>query len=136
VPADGLDTLAWADVAAKLLDPVELQEDRSRLSLEPYLGLSDEQSESISAFAAEVQAGIDAASPGERRRIYELLGLRGTVSCGGDDGVCLSRIRHRFRVDWESLLTIRHRDREFVNVKTVFLSAGSGLAVPAQKVAE
>jgi site-specific DNA recombinase len=206
VPAEGIDTLAWADMAAKLLDPVklqegltaaraeyqrasdhrgdqltaidrdlaqrrarlsrildeqldapagsetarllagkareierqlvQLQEDRSRLASKPHLGLSDEQSESIAAFAAEVQAGIDAASPGERRRICELLGLRGTVSCGGDDGVCLSRIRHRFRVEWESLLTVRHSDREFVNVKTVFLSDAGGTSVQVQKVVE
>ena len=60
----------------------------------------------LEAFAAQMQAGLDRASPADRHRIFKLLRLRGTVRPDPEHGVQLKR--HRFAIDWTALLELRH----------------------------
>jgi site-specific DNA recombinase len=102
-----------------------LQADRAERAAAPHAGLSDAQVLTLTEFAAQVRAGIPAATPAERRQIFELLGLKGTVRRDDTDGLRLSQT-HGFRVDWDGLIPVRCNDREFVNVKTVHLTDASG----------
>jgi site-specific DNA recombinase len=112
-----------------------LQAGRAELANAPHTGLSDEQVLTLTEFAAQVRAGIPAATPAERRQIFELLTLRGTIYRDDAHGYRLSRV-HGFRVSWDGLIPIRCSGREFVNVKTIHLTEASGASAPVQKAVE
>ena len=67
-------------------------------------GLSDTEAAAVVRFAETARLGLDAATPAERRTLYELLRLRGRV-LHNPDGVRLGR-RNRFRIDWEAAIPL------------------------------
>jgi site-specific DNA recombinase len=81
------------------------------LEAQPVAGLSDDDIEAIEQFAAEVREGLDVATPAERHRIFELLGLRGTVLEDPENGVQMKR--RKFSIDWQAILPLRHETTRF-----------------------
>jgi site-specific DNA recombinase len=71
-------------------------------------GLSPDDVQSLQAFAAEVRAGLGYLGDGEKRRIYELMNLRGAVRTD-PAGVRVGQ-RHRYVIDWQAVLPLRNSD--------------------------
>jgi hypothetical protein len=95
-----------------------LQAEHAQLAAEPRPGLSDSQIHELTAFAAEVCQGVEHATPAERRLIFQLLQLKGTVRRDDEHGRKFA-LKHRFSVAWEAIIPLRHSDREFVKRRTV-----------------
>ena len=83
---------------------------KAELKAIPLGGLSEEETLSLEAFAAEIRAGIHEATPQELRRVVELLRLRGVVRAAADDepGVRLGRRLRRFVVDWDAVYRLQN----------------------------
>ena len=64
--------------------------ERDALAGRSAAGLTEDDAADIVAFAARMVAGMDAATPADRRALYELLRVRGTVTPAAD-GVRLGR---------------------------------------------
>jgi len=104
-----------------------LQAEREQLAQAPHGGLAPAEIAALEAFAAQVRAGLAAATVAERRRIVELVDLRATVACD-ERGLQLGK-RHRFRVQWTAvppLQEVRCTAGEFVNIQTVVLNTADG----------
>lgn len=71
-------------------------------------GLSAEDAESLEAFAAEVRRGFANFTRADIRQVFELLQLRLTVK-EDPEGIKLGR-GHRFAVDWEASIQLRHSE--------------------------
>jgi site-specific DNA recombinase len=68
-------------------------------------GLSDNDAEALEHFAATIREGIEAATPAERRRIYELLRLHVIVQQGTSErAVTLGR--NRFDLEWQAVVKL------------------------------
>jgi site-specific DNA recombinase len=115
--------------------------ERARLDGEPTAGLSDDQADSLLQFSDEVRAGIDVASePGEagalhRRRVFQLLRLRGTVRLDPEHGVPVG-VKHRVTVEWDAAITLRGIGREMTNIQTVVANATSPTIAPNTATSE
>lgn len=73
-------------------------------------GLSEAEVLSIQAFAAEVALGIKHATPADRRKLYKMLQIHGTIhtaTANDPDSVRLTR-RACFRVEWTAVLPLRN----------------------------
>jgi hypothetical protein len=107
--------------------------ERAKLESEPGTGLSPDQATSLEQFAEEIRAGIDKASaPDEqgarhRRRVFQMLKLRGTVRHDQEHGAPVGR-KHRATVEWDAAIQLRGIGCEFTNIQTVVLSRGSSPA--------
>jgi site-specific DNA recombinase len=99
-------TLQAADTATKA-EITAFRAELTELEARPAEGLTEDAAAAIEQFAAEITAGIDAASQADRRRAYELLRLRGRVALDAERGVKLGR-RHRFSTDWRALVELRN----------------------------
>ena len=76
--------------------------ERAELAALPTPGLSDDEASALERFAEDVRAGVEAATPADRRRIYELLRLR--VRAYQDPaGERLAR-SHRFRLECDAII--------------------------------
>jgi site-specific DNA recombinase len=75
-------------------------------------GLTPEAATALETFAAEVRAGLRAATPVERRQIGQLLQLRGTVRADAEHGVRLGR--HAFTVQCEAVLALPDNGQGFL----------------------
>ncbi|HLH22170.1 MAG TPA: recombinase family protein [Chloroflexota bacterium] len=95
--------------------------DRAKLAAAPMPGISETESLQLCEFAAEVRAGIEHATPAERRRVYELLRLEGTVRLDPEQGVQLGR-RHRFSIAWTSVLDLSHDTREVKKTRVEYFT--------------
>ena len=82
------------------------------LEARPAPGISEDDAHALERFAAEVRDGIVAATPADRRRVYELLRLRGQIGPDPENGVKLGRL-HRFRVVYEAIIPIDDDGRRF-----------------------
>jgi site-specific DNA recombinase len=85
-------------------------------------GLTPEAATVLETFAAEVRAGLTAATPAERRQIAQLLQLRGTVRQDAEGGVRLGR--HAFTVQYEAVLALSDNRRGFLSPCIVKPSSG------------
>jgi hypothetical protein len=83
-----------------------LTQEREALTRIATDGLTEDQAGAIAAFATEVRAGLTHAKPDERRALYELLNLRGTI-VDAHDGVRLGR-KHRYHVAWRAAIPLRN----------------------------
>jgi hypothetical protein len=112
------DTGAAARAGLKALAPdaektiARLQAGRAELEAQPAPGLTKSEVLALADFAAEVRAGIDAATPAEQRRIYDLLRLRGTVRLAreGEEGYRVGRNFRRFVFEWQAIISIQQHD--------------------------
>jgi site-specific DNA recombinase len=77
-------------------------------------GVSADAAAAISEFAAEIRAGISAVTPAERRRICQLLKLRASVQVDPEHGLYIGR--HRFSIQWETVIDLGHNGRTFGSV--------------------
>jgi hypothetical protein len=141
-PAGSETARALRDKARQIEDMIgRHQAERSRLDSEPRPGLSDEQAESLWQFSEEVRAGIaEASRPDDigalhRRRVFQMLRLRGTVRLDLENGVPVGR-KHRVVVEWDSCIPLRGIGCEFTNIQSVVISAGSAPSAPAKTTAE
>ncbi len=77
------------------------------LALRPAAGLSTDEAQALRAFAAEIRAGLDAASISQQRALIDLLDVRGTVYLDRECGVQLSRQRRNlFRIEWTARIPL------------------------------
>ena len=97
-----------------------LAAERGGLAAESAAGLSDGEAEDLASFAAEVRAGADHATTIDRRRVFQLLKLTGTVRRDAEHGIRFAK-KNRFSVDWTAILQLRDNGRNFVNIKTVWI---------------
>jgi site-specific DNA recombinase len=95
--------------------------DRAELAGQPSEGLSEAEAMELVRFAQEVCTGIEHATDADRRRVYELLRLRGKVRLDPEHGVKFGR-RHRFAVDWNGLIEVGTGGREYKKVRVVYYS--------------
>jgi hypothetical protein len=95
--------------------------DRAQLAAAPSVGLSDADSLQLAEFAAEVRAGLDYATPAERRRIYELLQLDGVVRLAPEHGIKLGR-RHRFTIEWRSVFELLDDTRDIKKTRVEYFT--------------
>jgi hypothetical protein len=91
---------------AKAIEDViaKLNADRGALAAVEPAGLSVADAEALIAFAATIQEGFGEATPAERRTLYELLQVRGTVAID-PNGLKLGQ-RHRYRLDWQAAIPL------------------------------
>jgi hypothetical protein len=75
-------------------------------------GLSATDADALSAFADDIRAGFDQATPEDRRRLYELIHVRGTVYAD-PDGIKLGR-KHHFRIDWQAAIPLSNSNNDFL----------------------
>lgn len=85
-------------------------------------GLTADGAAAIMAFAAEVRAGLEHATPEDWRQVYDLIGLRGTVRTA-PDGVRLGR-RHRYAIDWEAVLPLGSSTQSVLTNRMLLRSGG------------
>jgi site-specific DNA recombinase len=86
--------------------------ERAALTATRPEGLSVADAEALTAFADEVRAGFEHAAPDDRKRLYDLLRIRGTVHADAD-GIRLGR-KHHFRIDWVAAIPLVHSDNNFL----------------------
>ena len=84
----------------------KLARERSDLAAVRTEGLSDAEVATIQQFALEIGRGLAVATAQDRRRIFDLLQIHGTVY-DDPDGVKLTR-RARFRIDWQAAIELRN----------------------------
>lgn len=115
--------------------------DRARLDSAPAAGLSPDQAMSLRQFSKEIRAGIDVASAaGEqgaarRRRIFQMIRLRGTVRPDQEYGALVGR-KHRVTVSWDAAIQLRGIGCEMTNIQTIVISSGAGPAVQVKPAAD
>ncbi len=73
------------------------------------MALSADEASAIESLAAEVRDGLTLATPAERRQLFELLRVQGTVH-RDPDGVRLGR-KWTFRIDWEGAIQLSDSNR-------------------------
>jgi site-specific DNA recombinase len=91
---------------------VRTNAERAELAAVRTEGLSATDADALIAFAEDVGAGFDHATPAERKRLYDLLQVRGTVAAD-PDGIKLGQ-RHHFRIDWQAAIPLRTSDNHFL----------------------
>jgi site-specific DNA recombinase len=98
-----------------------LLSDRAELDAQPAPGLTEQEGLELARFAEEVRAGLDHATGAERRRVYDLLRLRGKVRLDPDHGVKLGR-RHRFAVDWDAVIELQHSGKNYKKTRVEYFT--------------
>jgi site-specific DNA recombinase len=89
-----------------------LTDELAKLTPTDLPGLAPEAAEALASFAADVRAGLTAATPPERRQVVHLLQLRGTVRQDEERGVRFGR--HAFTVQWEAAITLPDNEQGFL----------------------
>jgi hypothetical protein len=79
-------------------------------------GLSAAQVDALTAYAAEVRAGIVHASAAQQRHICQMLRLTGRVTEDQEQGLRLNR-DHAFTIEWEALISLRNTDRSLSRMR-------------------
>ncbi len=88
-----------------------LNQERVDLSALRSDGLSEADAIEIATFAEQIRMGLEYATMDERRRLYELLQIRGKVF-EDPEGVRLGR-KHSFRIEWQAPIQLRHNSSRF-----------------------
>ena len=99
----------------------KLEMERHNLDTEPAEGLSPDAVLSLREFAREVREGLDLADDADRRHVYELLKLRGTVRLDNETGMKLGR-RHRFLIEWLGVVGLLDTDREYKKTRVRYFT--------------
>lgn len=102
-----------------------LQAERGQLQLEPDAGLAPDAIQTIEGFVAEVAHGIDLADRADRRRIYDVLRLKGTVRIDNEHGVKLGR-RHHFNIRWAGAIAIPNSGQDLKKTRLRFYTSDYG----------
>jgi hypothetical protein len=110
------------------------QAERARLEAEPMAGLSESQVVDLTRFADEVRAGLDVADNLARRRVLQMLKLRGVVRLDPEHGIRLAK-RNRYSIEWEAIIRLQRNEREFTNIQTIWVGPAKDQA-PAKTTAE
>ena len=100
-----------------------LQRERIDLMAVRAEGLSEVEVQSIQRFAAEIVTGLERATTSERRRIFEMLQIRGTVH-NDPHGVKLTR-RTRFRIEWQAAIPLLNSMTVPTSAVILFRSGGN-----------
>lgn len=100
-----------------------LKLDRERLVALPAAGLTDDEERQLARYAAEIRVGMEHAGPAERRRLYQILRLRGRVCHDPEHGQRIGRDA-RVCVEWETVL-----DSGQGFLKLCLLQSSSGLVL-------
>lgn len=113
-----------------------LSRERADLAAVRSDGLSEDEALSIRAFAEEIAAGLEHATHADRRRLVELLNVRGTLYAD-PDGVQLTKLS-RFRIDWSANVSLRTSEPRLRNIVLLFRSgADYGFSIaPAAMAAD
>jgi site-specific DNA recombinase len=90
-----------------------LNAERANLAPTSLPGLSAEQAESLEEFAATAREGLTTTILTERRRIVEILNLRGTIREDREHGLHIGR--QRIHVDWRAIIPIRGKGTELLS---------------------
>lgn len=97
----------------------------AELEATPVIGLSDADVAEVEAFAARMREGLERAdTPAKRRRVYELLQLRGTVREDREAGIGLRR--GRFTIEWAALVPLAHKESNLLNLECLWASRRDG----------
>jgi site-specific DNA recombinase len=116
--ADAGDGEVYASILRQAKDVEQLivrtNAERAELAAIRTEGLSATDADALAAFAKDVGAGFDHSTPADRRRLYDLLRVRGTVSADAD-GIRLGR-KHHFRIDWQAAIPLRTSDNDFLKL--------------------
>jgi hypothetical protein len=115
--------------------------DRARLESEPGAGLSAGQADSLLQVSQEIRAGIDeaseagAAGSAHRRRIFQMLKLRGTVTPDQEHGALIGR-KHRVTIEWDAAIRLRGIGCEMTNIQTVVMNKSGGPSAAPKPAAD
>lgn len=90
----------------------QLTRERDAAAAEDGAGLSDRDVAAVVQFAETVQVGLAAATPPERRKLYDLLRLRARVVL--DPGGVRLGTRNCFRIDWEAAIPLLSNAARFL----------------------
>ena len=82
-----------------------LRIERDRFAAMPTPGMSEDEAAELRRAATEIRAGIEHATPAERRRLYQILKLRGRVFHDPAHGMKIG-YHIRFRIEWDSLIPL------------------------------
>jgi site-specific DNA recombinase len=82
-----------------------LRTEAAELEAMPVDGLSDDDADALQQFAAQVSDGLGEADTQTRRRVYELLRLRATVTEDPENGIELAQSRS-FSIEWRAVVVI------------------------------
>ena len=91
-----------------------LRVERDRFSALPTPGMNDDEAAALTQAAADVRAGIEHAGPADRRRVYQILRLRGKVFHDPERGVPIG-YRGRFRIEWDALISLDSEHSAFTS---------------------
>lgn len=80
-------------------------------------------------FAVEIRAGVEHATPLERRRIFQILKLTGTVHLDPEHKIKFAN-RNRYTVRWTGVIPLGSDIREVVSVQTVWIGPTRAVALP------
>jgi site-specific DNA recombinase len=108
----------------------KLQAQRAELEARPSSGLSAADANAIIHFAEQIQAGMEHASPADRRQLYQQLQIRGTVSSAepaDPQAVRLGR-KHCYRIDWQASIPLFHSGTSLSKRVTLCSNGGWQLA--------
>jgi hypothetical protein len=116
-----IDTDFGSEVAASLertQDDIQqilerLTNERAQLAAVRSEGLTAAEAESIQSYADKIRDGLAGANDADRRRLYEMLSVRGVVHLD-PDGVLLGH-KHRYRVEWTAAVPLLHTSSRFRN---------------------
>jgi hypothetical protein len=86
--------------------------ERAALAATRPEGLSVADAEALTAFADGVRAGFEHAAPNDRKRLYDLLRIRGTVHADAN-GIRLGR-KHYFHIAWQAAIALPCSDNNFL----------------------
>ncbi len=78
-------------------------------ALAPPDGLTAAAAQDVLAFVDEVTTGLEAATPQERRELFQLLQLRGVVRYDPEHGQRYGR-KHRFSIEWDAAIRLQRGD--------------------------
>jgi hypothetical protein len=86
-----------------------IEGDRQWLAEPVGVGLSEEAAIGIEQFAAEAAAGIDLATPDQRRRLFHMVDLRAAIRVDPEGSVKIGR-KHRYSIDWSARIPLVNHD--------------------------
>jgi hypothetical protein len=102
-----------AKIADQERSIIRFEQERAGLAAAPTDGLTTADAEAVMAFAAHARAGLDAAQPADRRMLYDILNVRGTVRAAADTGAVPIGTKYRYLLDWTSTIPLSNSAQSF-----------------------
>ena len=90
-----------------------LTAERGQLEETHSEGLTQEDANVVATFAREMRAGMEHATDVDKRKLYDLLNVRGTVFLD-ENGIKLGR-KHHYRIEWDAAISLLHTSSRFRN---------------------